>query len=559
MKKKFFDQVEIAGHSLEDSLSGKREIKDLFTLKAVMEYCQVEAGLLKPYAKDYPVIESRELQPPFDPCLWEHLGLPGFSMLALDRTLNYQAECFQFDLLHDPRTNERPQQIKRANLEAFLERLPRRFHGEAEKRLGRVDITRLKHYPAVLNFILVMDRAHVVALSPEGGYRLLGFYASFPSDLDREIKRFGFRIGKFRLHDNALYQANRLFVYRYLMELFGFPISSERRTSAAMFARQLSNQNENYFISVLGNSDRVLTFISSRGRERWPLVEKIALVSLETEDEALRGRLMREGFFVDAQRGVVLFKVTYAQHQYNLENIMEDRALSVVAQAVLHPRTGRPLELDLLRTERSRLIRLNDIVRGEHEGQIIYRGQEIIHGTEDVLSRLKFLAAWLTKHRRHLLNYAPKNFDHVIRTLESFLRDEDMKAEFKNFSVSHQEVVALMDTLKQEYEVLTLKRIIQPSDKQRSPTYEEKLALLLNFLSHERELCEYERGVFDKLMFFCDKVVGSPYFLRRYVKTKQPPRSDYDQRVRQLFEEVMKRRHRLEWRYYRFAHATSAV
>ena len=90
-------------------------------------------------------------------------------------------------------------------------------------------------------FLTMMDRAQVLTLKGDvpghENFRLSGVYASFPSDLDTEIKRFGLRIGKFAVGDNEMYDQNRNFVYQYMMELYGFPISSERRTSAALFAR----------------------------------------------------------------------------------------------------------------------------------------------------------------------------------------------------------------------------------------------------------------------------------------------------------------------------------
>ena len=107
-----------------------------------------------------------------------------------------------------------------------------------------------------------MDRAHVMARDEAGDFRLLGVYGSFPSDLDTELKALGRRLGKFKKLDSATYEREREFVYQFLMELYGFPIASERRTSGALFARRLSRLKEQYLIKVLGASDRTITSLS---------------------------------------------------------------------------------------------------------------------------------------------------------------------------------------------------------------------------------------------------------------------------------------------------------
>src|SRR4030042_6279538 len=107
-----------------------------------------------------------------------------------------------------------------------------------------------------------MGPAHVLARDPKGDFRLLGVYGSFPSDLDTELKALGRRLGKFQELDSAAYEREREFVYQFLMELYGFPIASERRTSAALFARRLSRLKEQSLIKGLGTADRSITSLS---------------------------------------------------------------------------------------------------------------------------------------------------------------------------------------------------------------------------------------------------------------------------------------------------------
>ena len=536
-------------------------IKDLFTLKSFIKHAQVKVGLLEPYSDNYPVPEVRELQPPFDSSLTEYRDLPGFSTLAFDRTLVYQNEPFQFDFFHIPTSHASSESIMHRNIDLFLARLPRRDHETLISELGSADITSLKNYTRTLSFVCRMDRGHVIAQAADGSYRLLGIYASFPSDLDWELKRFGLRIRKFRSGDDKLYERNRLFVYRYLMELFGFPIASERRTSAAMFALRLAEMNENFFISVLGNSDRVITFLSSRGKGRWPLVEKFALVSVDRDSKAEAQALEDGGFFLDARRKVIIFKVTYIQHEYNPDNIVEDRALSVVEQEAIHPVTGeRFTNLDLLRTTRRYVVRLNDIVRGEHQGQILYRGQEVVYGTEDHLSRLKFLFAWLSKHRRAILGYSSRTFRRINQTISSYLDNPEAIPELLKYPELLGSVRKLVEVLRQEYEVLNLRNALEGKDASARPlSYRERLSLLSEFLSRERELVRFDEEVFEKVMFLCDRVLDSSYFNKRYRRGKKRTFSKYENEVLNLYDEVMKKRNKLEWKYFRSSHASSAV
>ena len=82
---------------------------------------------------------------------------------------------------------------------------------------------------------------------------------------------------KFQPNDSLSYERNREFVYQFLMELYGYPISSERRTSAAIFARRLHKMGERFLIKALGQSDRIITSLfSSEPGHAYPQVEKTA-------------------------------------------------------------------------------------------------------------------------------------------------------------------------------------------------------------------------------------------------------------------------------------------
>ncbi|MDD4952225.1 MAG: hypothetical protein PHV85_06720, partial [Desulfovibrionaceae bacterium] len=386
--------TEASGYCWDKKDGGPCPVKagSLGELKTILDWSHITQCLLRPYfeTENYPLVEWRELLPSFEIDLFEYKQLPGFSLVAFDRPLNSFQEIFQYDVLHPFLDWQKEDLIKdacvlessvlAANLRLFQSRLPKMLHEDFERQFGASDICGLENYFDLLPFLLHLERAHILAKDSAGEYCLTGIYASLPSELDTELKRFGMKIGKFSPGNNLRYECNRLFVYQFLMEQHGFPIVSERRTSAALFARRLLRMGENFMVRVLGQSDRTITTLSSRFRNRrYPRIEKIALVQVDQRQTEAITLLKDQGFFVDEKKRVVILRVIYKQHDYNPKNIREDRAISVQAQEIIHPLTGRVLShLNIIKDASSMILCLNDIVRGEFQGKITYKRQEII-------------------------------------------------------------------------------------------------------------------------------------------------------------------------------------
>lgn len=228
----------------------KSPLRDMDELRRFLDFIHIKFCLLKPYAevKGYPLIDARDLLPSFEPSLTEFQELPGFSMVAFGRQLDYFNEIFQFDLLHtcrDPGSRVLGEScvlessLHGKNLACFLAHMSKEMREEFKEATRDHQISDISSYSLLVGFLSRMDRAHVLSLDRDGQFYLSGIYASLPSDLDTELKRFGLRSRKFKSNDNLLYENNREFVYQFLMELYGYPISSERKTSAAIFARRL--------------------------------------------------------------------------------------------------------------------------------------------------------------------------------------------------------------------------------------------------------------------------------------------------------------------------------
>jgi hypothetical protein len=532
--KRYFGQVKVGTVRLWDLLEQTPldDPPDFKELIRILEYLHIEAGLLAAYNNEYPLVEARELVPSFDASFIEYKHLPAFSMLVLDREISYQDEGFQFDMLLAEGSPPDPS-VAAQNRHTLRERMPRNLVPELEKFLGRKSPTPFYRYTILLPLLFEMDRGHLIARGPQGNFHLGGIFASFPSDLDGEIKRFGRQIGKFTPGDNDSYAQNRQFVYRFLMEQSGFAICGERHTSAALFARRLMRRKENFAIKVLGHSDRTITTLTSlNGKTGLPQVQKVALIQAKGCAREGQNRLEEGGFFVDPKRSAVILRVTYTQHFYHPDNVLEDRALSVLRQEVIHPFTGEAVELDVLGLGRDRLLMLNDIVRGEHLGSIVYQDKEEIHGTADMMSRLKFLLAWLKKHWHILADYSPDTYERVSKVLSSFLGDPDLQKDFQRVPDLHQMLEKALPAMRLAHRLRLLEKLVynRADASGRKLQHVHIMIILVHVLSQEGDhLAEKHPKALDKLLHICSKQLNNPYLKRRYLS--KPPKGATEREV----------------------------
>jgi len=528
--RKFFDEVRLDGLPLAAYQQSPSAIRDRSLLKDYLEYTHISEGLLAPYDAGYPLIEPRELLPSFEKNFSEYKHLPSFSMVAFNRPLSYQEEIFQFDLLHPPEEGNR--RTIRENLDKILPHLDRDLKPAFKQQLGSRDITELAYYEELLRFLFHMDRAHVIARDEVGNFRLLGVYGSFPSDLDTELKALGVKLGKFKKLDHATYEREREFVYSFLMELYGFPIASERRTSGALFARRLSRLKEQYLIKVLGASDRTITSLSGFEQKRYPLVEKVALIALSPGLAEAQPHLLEGGFYVDRKRRVVILKVTYQQHKYNRYNVLEDRALSILRQEIIHPyHGGREPGLNILKDTKRTLKELTDIVRGEHIGSITYQRSDLITSTKTHEERLKFLSAWLAKNQRRLGAYGQETFEAAKKLMNSYLSQRDLREIFSKHRDLHREVVQRLAYLSQVQHLQPLEKLGQPGKRQQGMGPNRRLVLALAFLEeNQHELPYFYPDLFDKACHIFSQIANYTYF-KQLLAGEGPPTSAIRRKV----------------------------
>jgi len=550
--KKAFSQCGLPwdGH---DSFSAPVNINSLVELKNFLDIVHTKFCLLKPFCEnpDYPIVENRELLPSFESDTWEYKNAPGFSLVALDRQINYFSEIFQFDILHsllddtasaEGKSCPLENTVLSRNVQTLQNRLPKKMHDSFKQRFLKYDVSVMDHYPQILPYLLDMDRAQVMALDSFGSYYLSGVYASFPSDLDPEIKRFGMRTGKFSVGDNEKYERNRLFVYQYLMELYGFPIVSERRTSSALFARRLHKMGERFLIRVLGQSDRTLTTLYTPPRRKhYPAIEKIALVKVHKDQAEAVRRLEEGGFFVDEERRVVILRVTYSQHKFNPDNVRQERALSVSRQEIIHPLTGRVVDdLNIIKDTTNMFLRLNDIVRGEYMGRIAYKRNEIVENTDTDEKRLKFLFAWLSKHQRRIIGYSDEFYSNVVKVLDGYLLSPDNYDVFGNLNELYQEVWAKYSFIQQARKIRILEDLMRRESRGTRIGYGEMLTESVALLHGLKfEIVSYFEDLVNSVIALVDAILNDRYLRRNYIECREDELTPYGADIRKNYGKLV--------------------
>ena len=512
------------------SFAAPPQLRDLASLRQFLDLVHIKYCLVKPYCEvsDYPLVDIRELLPSFETDLWEHAKLPGFSLVAFARPIRYFSEVFQFDNLKPLDRNLRADHARQymdRNLEVVHSRLPRALQEQLRAQFQKNDVTDLSNYPALMPFLNTMDRAQVFGmhgLHPlDMQFYLAGVYASFPSDLDTEVKRYGLRIGKFKVDDHDAYERDRAFVLQHLMELYGFPVASERRTSAALFARRLHKMGEHSFLRVLGQSDRTLTTIWSDGNHKpYPQVDKIALVSVEDNQDGILERLYDGGYLIDEKKAVVILKVRYKQHKYSPDNVREERAISVESQEVIHPHTGEPLKVPgFIRDTTSMFLRLNDIVRGEHVGRIIYKRSEIVENTDTEAKRLKFLYAWLSKHQRRIIGYSDEYFANIDKILSAYLLTRENFEIFTGVNDLYLDVVRRYSYIQQARKVRILEELQQRIYRGDRIGYAKMLAESVSLLNSLKfEIVSYFDQLVSTVISIGDSMLNDRYLMRNYIE-----------------------------------------
>jgi hypothetical protein len=266
-------------------------------------------------------------------------------------------------------------------------------------------------------------------------------------------------------------------------------------------------------------------------------VEKVALISLPASVAEANPYLQDQGFYVDPARKVVILKVTYQQHKYNPYNILEDRALSVLKQELIHPFLGeRDASQNILKDTKRFLKDLTDIVRGEYIGSISYQRTDFVTSTKTHEDRLRFLSAWLSKNQRRLATYSAESFEAMKKLLNSYLLNRDYREPFGKHTDLHREVLQRIAYLTQAHWLQALERLAQGDVGRRRLRADRRLAQAVNFLEEKKdELPYFYPDLFDKCLDLWHQILASAYY-KELRASETPPASPFRYRVWQNLE-----------------------
>ena len=558
MKKKSwqecFSQVPRLSWRENGSIQYDTPLNTVHRLKQFLDLIQIRYCLVRPFLTmpDYPLVEIRELLPSFESDLYEFTDLPGFSMIAFARGLKYFNEHFQFDILHSPyeKTEELyswscplADQVHCQNLQTIQSRLPRVLQDSFRQSFAKVSPISLENYALMLPFLLELDRAHVFSVDTHLDFYLSGIYASLPSDLNRELKRFGLRINKFRANDNSSYERNRNFVYQFFMELYGFSVASERRTSAVLFARKLQRARERFLVRVLGQTDRTITSLYSTGYQsyQYPMVEKVSLVKVDTVNKEIDTFLTENGYYLCNERKALILRFVYRQHAYDPNNIRQDRALSILKQEIIHPLTAEICSrFNVARDMYSMSLKLNDITRGEFIGRIRYKRNEVVENTDTHEKRLKFLHAWLGKNQRRIIAYSDEFYTDVQKVLESYLLEPELEEEFAQFNELYQEVMTSYSFIQQARKVKLLEDICLREYKGKKISYGEMLKTVNDvLLALKFEIVNYFPEIISRILHLTEKILDNSYLVKTYITPKESDLTPYGIEMRKRYRRLV--------------------
>ena len=234
---------------------------------------------------------------------------------------------------------------------------------------------------------------------------------------------------------------------------------------------------------------------------------------------------------------MVLLRVIYQQHKYNPDNVRQDRALSVWRQEVIHPLTGAALTgVNIIKDSYSMFLRLNDIVRGEYNGRVVFKRHEIVEGTESDDKRLKFLHSWLTKHQRRIISYSDEFYANVVKVLDTYLLSPDNYEKFAPMRGLHQEVWSKYSYIQQARKVKVLEDLLGRQYKGQKLSYLAMLTTFADILSDLKfEMVNYFDELVERLLAIGERALSDRYLIKNFVNRKDEELSEYGLSLKKVY------------------------
>jgi hypothetical protein len=220
---------------------------------------------------------------------------------------------------------------------------------------------------------------------------------------------------------------------------------------------------------------------------------------------------------------VLILRVKYKQHKFSHENVRQDRALSVESQEIIHPVSGEILSgVNIIKDTSNMFLRLNDIVRGEYTGYIVYKRSELIENTDTDEKKLKFLFAWLSKHQRRIISYSDEFFSNVVKVLDTYLLSPENYEVFNNLRDLYQEVVTKYSYIQQARKIRILEDLQMRQYKGKRIGYKVMLEETVNLLhSLKFEIVSYFDSLVAYVIKICESMASDRYLLRTDIEKQE--------------------------------------
>jgi hypothetical protein len=217
--------------------------------------------------------------------------------------------------------------------------------------------------------------------------------------------------------------------------------------------------------------------------------------------------------------------------------VRQDRALSVWRQEIIHPLTGQVCtSVNLIKDSYTMSLKLNDIVRGEYNGRVIYKRNEVVENTDTHEKRLKCLYFWLGKHQRRIIGYSDEFYSNVVKVLDNYLLNADHYDDFDAMRDLYQEVWGRYSYIQQARKVKDLEDLQDRLYKGQRISYLKMLTLYVEIMNDLKfEIVNYFDTLVEKVLYIGEKVLSDPYLAANYIRPREEKLSEYGLSVKKTY------------------------
>lgn len=167
-------------------------------------------------------------------------------------------------------------------------------------------------------------------------------------------------------------------------------------------------------------------------------------------------------------------------------------------------------------------LRLNDIVRGEFTGRIVYKRTEIVENTDTEDKRLKFLFTWLSKHQRRIIGYSDNFFANISKVVTSYLNAPENDENFEPYRDLHREVATRFSYIQQARKVRILEDLSNRMYKGSRINYRKMMQEGLALLNELRfEIVDYFPPLVDGIVNTIELILSDKYLVRTYIDSSE--------------------------------------